>query len=128
MMLSRRSSSIATQPIPPSDIAILSDGCFSGYSLQSHSAQAASESWPNIVAPSWSWGAPSGIGYMPEEPTWSEITVSVSTQAWTIGSQCLRSQRFGMPTACGRSGKVTEVKPRSALRWISAAACCGSVR
>ena len=45
---------------------------------------------------------------MPELPTWSEMTVSVSTQAWMIGSQWSRSHRFGRPTAWGRSGKVTD--------------------
>ena len=60
MMLSRRSSSIATQPMPPSLIAILSVGCFTGYSDHSHSAAAVSESWPKSVAPICRPGASGG--------------------------------------------------------------------
>ena len=65
---------------------------------------------------------------MPELPTCSEITVSVSTHAAMIGSQCSRSHSEGRPIACGRSGNVTDVKPRAALRRISAAASAGSAR
>ena len=69
--------------------------------------------------------APGGAGVRPELPTWSETTVSVSTTASMIGSQCARSHSEGSPISCGRSGKVTDVKPRSALRRISATASVG---
>ena len=65
---------------------------------------------------------------MPELPTWSEITVSVSRQTSMIGSQWSRSHSDGRPTSCGRSGKLTPVKPRAALRRISSTATCGSLR
>ena len=54
------------------------------------------------------------------------MTVPVSAQASTIGShQPLNSD--GRPMRWGRSGSVTERKPRSALRRISAAPSSGSV-
>ncbi len=119
---------MATQPMPPSDMATLSRGCRTGYSDQSHSAHDWRASCPKRVAPIWSAGPPGGAGCIPELPTWSETTVSVSTQAAMIGSQWSRSQRLGSPTAWGRSGRVMETKPRSALRWISRAASVGSER
>ncbi len=45
-----------------------------------------------------------------------------------IGSQWALSHSEGSPISCGRSGNVTEVKPRSALRRISATARVGSAR
>ncbi len=64
----------------------------------------------------------------PELPTCSDTTESVSTHASMIGSQCPRSHSEGNPTACGRSGSVTEVNPRAAFRRISSAASAGSLR
>ena len=90
--------------------------------------QAPSESWPNIVAAIWTAGLPGGNGYTPELPTCNEMTVSVSTQARMIGSQWSRSHSDGSPMACGRSGSVTDTKPRAALRSISATASTGSAR
>ena len=72
--------------------------------------------------------APGGAGVRPELPTWRETTVSVSTTASMIGSQCDRSHNEGSPISCGRSGKVTDVKPRAALRRISSTASAGSAR
>ena len=54
--------------------------------------------------------------------------MSVSTHAWMIGSQWSRCHSDGRPIMCGRSGRVTAVNPRSALRRISAAAGSGSAR
>ncbi len=65
---------------------------------------------------------------LPELPTCRDTTVSVSTHAWMIGSQWSRCQRSGRPIMCGRSGMLMPVKPRSALRWISATAASGSLR
>ena len=62
---------------------------------------------------------------MPELPTCSEMTVSVSAHASMIGSQWSRSHSDGSPIACGRSGNVTDVNPRAALRRISPAATRG---
>src|SRR5215470_7888262 len=87
MMLSRRSASMATQPMPLSAIAILSAGYFTGHGLHTHSEQVSMAIGPNSVAPSSSIGAPAGIFAKPEEPTCSESTVSVSAQARMIGSQ-----------------------------------------
>ena len=72
--------------------------------------------------------APGGAGVRPELPTCRETTVSVSTTASMIGSQWSRSHSEGSPISCGRSGNVTEVKPRAALRRISATASAGSAR
>ena len=119
---------MATHPMPPSLIAILRSGCSTGYPDHSHSAHEPSDSWPNSVAASWVTGAPGGYGCTPELPTCNEITVSVSTHAAMIGSQWSRSHNDGRPTACGRSGNVTERNPRSALRRISPAASAASAR
>ena len=59
---------------------------------------------------------------MPELPTCSDTTVPVSAHAPRTGSQKSVSHRLGRPTAWGRSGRATEVKPRSAFLRISAAA------
>ena len=72
--------------------------------------------------------APGGAGVSPELPTCRETTVSVSTTASMIGSQCARSQREGKPDFVRSLGNVTDVKPRAALRRISAAASAGSAR
>ena len=56
------------------------------------------------------------------------MTVSVSAHAAMIGSQWSRSHSDGRPIACGRSGNVTDVNPRAALRRISSAAIAGSAR
>ena len=87
MMLSKRSISMATHPMPPSDIATLSSGYFTAHADHSHSAQAVSDIWPNSVAPSWTAGLYVGKSTMPDEPTCRLITVPVSAQARMIGSQ-----------------------------------------
>src|SRR5579871_2696012 len=87
MMLSRRSISIATQPMPPSDMAILRLGYFTGHADHNHSAHAVSDSCPNNVAPSDNVGQPSGWSAMPDDATCRLMTVSVSEQARMIGSQ-----------------------------------------
>ena len=46
-MLSSRSMSIATQPMPPSAIATLSSGKRTVHPAHSHSVHACSESWLN---------------------------------------------------------------------------------
>ena len=119
MMLSNLSINIATQPIPPSDIAILRFGNRTGYSLHNQCAHAPSDNCPNSVAPICKAGDPGAKGAIPELPTWSEITVSVSAQASIIGSQKSLSHRLGNPTLCGISGSVTDTKPRSAFLRIS---------
>ena len=78
---------MATQPMPPSLMAILSRGNRAGRPDQTHSAHAESDIWPNRVAPMATSGPSAGMSGMPEDPTWSEMTVSVSSQAATIGSQ-----------------------------------------
>ena len=86
-MLSSRSSSMATHPMPPSLMAICSSGYRTGNPDHSHSAQAVSDIWPNRVAPSWSSGPSAGMSGIPEDPTCRETTVSVSSQAAMTGSQ-----------------------------------------
>ena len=127
MMLSRRSISIATQPIPPSLIAIRRSGYFAGQPLHSHSAHDVIAIGPNIVAPSSSIGAPAGICAKPDEPLCRFSTVCVSAHARMIGSQ-YASNTGGSFERCGCSGIVTARKPRAALRRISAAPFSGSVR
>ncbi|CAB4705258.1 unannotated protein [freshwater metagenome] len=128
-MLSSRSISMATQPMPPSDIAIFRFGNSTAHPAQSHSTQAVSDNCPNRVAVSGiaTSQQPSGRSPSPEEPTCRLITVSVSAQARRIGSQ-YRSNIDGRPKRCGRSGSVTVRNPRAALRRISAAPNSGSVR
>src|SRR5436853_51888 len=60
--------SMATQPMPPSDMATLRSGWRTGQPDHSHSAQAVSDIWPNRVAPSWRAGHPSGKSAIPAEP------------------------------------------------------------
>src|SRR5579871_455931 len=87
MMLSRRSISIATHPMPPSDMAILRFGYFTAHPDHNHSAHAVSDNWPNSVAPSDSPGLPSGWSAIPDDATCRLMTVSVSEQARMMGSQ-----------------------------------------
>src|SRR6266568_2506440 len=69
MMLSSRSMSMATQPMPPSDMATLRSGYRKAQPDHSHSAQAVSDISPKRVAPSWIGGHPSGKSAIPDEPT-----------------------------------------------------------
>ena len=101
---------MATQPMPPSDMAIFSSGYFTAQPDHSHSAHAVSDSWPKRVAPSCIAGQPSGKSAIPDDPTWRLMTVSVSAHARMIGSQ-YRSKIDGMPSRWGRSGNVTERNP-----------------
>ena len=78
---------MATQPIPPSDMAIFSSGKRAGQPLQSHSEQAVMATWAKSVPPSSIIGAPGGMSGKPDEPTWRFSTVPVSEQARMIGSQ-----------------------------------------
>ena len=89
-MLSSRSSSIATQPMPPSAIATLSSGKRTVQPDHSHSVHACSDSWPNSVATSGmiARSQPGGMSPMPDEPTCRHTTVPVSAHASRIGSQC----------------------------------------
>jgi hypothetical protein len=64
---------------------------------------------------------------MPELPTWRLMTVSVSAHAAMIGSH-QPLNRAGSPMRWGRSGRVTERKPRAALRLISSAPVSASPR
>ena len=88
-MLSSRSSSIATHPMPPSAIATLRPGQRTVHPDHSHSVQACSDSWPNSVAASGmiARSHPGGKSPSPDEPTCRHTTVSVSAQARRIGSQ-----------------------------------------
>ncbi len=88
-MLSSRSISMATQPMPPSAIATRSPGNRTVQPDQSHSVQACSESWPKTVATRGirARSQPGGTSPMPDEPTWRHTTVPVSAHARSIGSQ-----------------------------------------
>jgi hypothetical protein len=88
---------------------------------------ACSESWLNNVAVNGMIARPQSGGRspMPDDPTWRHTTVPVSAQASRMGAQC-SSKIDGYPIWCGRSGRVTARKPRSALRRISAAPSSGS--
>ena len=56
---------------------------------------------------------------------WTQMTVSVSFAGRQIGSQ--KGEASGVkPSLPGSSGKLTALKPRSALRRISAAATSAS--
>ena len=54
---------------------------------QTQSAQACSDSAENSVAASSTSGASTGMSIIPDEPTWRQMTVPVSTQAAMMGSQ-----------------------------------------
>ena len=86
-MLSSRSSSMATHPMPPSLMAMRTSGKRTGRPDQSHSAHAVSDIWPKSVAPRATSGPSVGRSGIPDEPTCREMTVPVSAQAATIGSQ-----------------------------------------
>ena len=77
---------MATQPMPPSLMAILKSGSHGqprpqplGAGRQRHLTEQGGAERHR--------GLPGGMSGMPEEPTWSEMTVSVSAHASTIGSQ-----------------------------------------
>ena len=126
-MFSSRSWSIATQPMPPSLIAIFRSGWRTGYPDHSHSAHAASEICPKSVAASGTMGASAGIAATPLDPTWRQITVSVSAHASMIGSH--QPEKIdGRSIRWGCSGSVTARNPRAALRRISSAPRSGSPR
>src|SRR5207237_390083 len=125
MMFSRRSTSIATQPMPLSDMAIFRSGYVTAHADHNHSAHAVNDMWPTRVAPSGTPGEYCGNSTMPDEPTCRLMTVSVSAHARMIGSQ-YRSKIDGMSMRWGRSGSVTERNPRAALRRISSAPISGS--
>src|SRR5262249_32416092 len=86
-MLSRRSSIVATQPMPPSVIAILRSGCRTGYPDQGHSAQGYAADTAVTVVASWKNGPSGSCGSTPPDPKCRQTTVSVSTHASMIGSQ-----------------------------------------
>src|SRR5664280_3496938 len=100
-MLSRRSRSMATHPIPPSLIATLTPGKRTGRPDHNHSAQAVNDSWPNRVAPRATMGESMGRSPMPDDPTWSEMTVSVSSHAATTVSYThLRAHETVLDLVC----------------------------
>src|SRR5450631_3448654 len=99
---------MATQPIPPSDRAIFSVGYRKGYPDQSQWAHEVSAEIGNNVEPSCRRGTSDGrlFSGSPDEPTWRQITVSVSTQASMIGSH-QPELSDGRPRLWGCSGKDT---------------------
>src|SRR5687767_3677651 len=64
-------------------------------------------------------------GSVDDEPTCMHTVVPVSLHAWNMGSQW-PVWMLGRSSFVGSSEKHTARTPRSALRWISLAASCGS--
>src|SRR5690606_20127906 len=111
---------------PLSDITSLRSGYFNG--SPDHS-----QSMVDVIALIMKFVTCSPVGASvattelhPDEAPCKQTTVSVSAHASTNGSQCpLWSE--GRPTGTGFSTIVTALKPRSALRRISAAPSIGSL-
>src|SRR5580658_8602413 len=113
--------SMGTQPIPPSDMATLRRGKRSGTPAHSHSAAAMRAFTGKRVGRSSNGGAGDGKGAHDEAPVCRQTTVSVSSQAAKKGSHSPEKME-GKPRAEGNSGKLTALKPRSALALTSALA------
>src|SRR5580698_7941229 len=110
--------SMGTQPIPPSDIATFRPGKRRGTPAHSHSAAAMRAFTGKRVGSNSKGGAGDGRGAHDEAPVWRQTTVSVSSQAAKKGSHSPEKME-GKPRAEGNSGKLTALKPRSALRRTS---------
>ena len=125
MMLSRRSIRPATQPMPPSLIAILQLGI-----PRRPAAPQPLRARLERHRPGTSWrrarasARPAASAGSPTSRRAGSARSAVSAQARMIGSQ-YASKTGGRPWRCGCSGIVTAVKPRFALRRISSAPLLG---
>src|SRR4051794_27712790 len=114
-----------TQPTPPSDIAMASDGKRVHTPDQSQSAHARKALPGKMVGKNSKVGSGEGTGAHDAEPVCRHTTVSVSAQASQSGSQW-RLCGDGSPIWAGNSGKLRARKPRSALARTRSAATSGS--
>src|SRR6478752_10461252 len=106
-----RSISIGTQLMPPSENAILMFGKRVGICAHNQSAAVTSAFTGNSDVYN-SRGAPGERAAVhDDEPLCKHTTVSVSSHARRIGSQCL-SIMAGRFKSTGFSGKLTALKPR----------------
>src|SRR4051794_35993824 len=117
----------ATQPMPPSERQILMSGKRTRTFEYSQSTALYMPYAPKRTAGISGGASDDVVGEVPDEPTCRHNTVPVSAHAANSGSQ-YPEWIVGRPSLSGASENVTALKPRAALRWISAAAISGSRR
>ena len=119
--MSARSSAYGIQPIWPSEYASFSFGNWISLPENSQSASDAIELLNASVPPTPPGASGDAAGLVDDEPMCMHSVTPVSLHTWNTGSQSpvwmLGSSRW-----CGSSLKQNARTPRSALRWISAAA------
>src|SRR5436309_11615634 len=114
-----------TQPTPPSDSAMLSDGKRVHTPDHSQSAQARKAFPGKIVGNSSKVVSIDGTGAHEAEPVCRQMTVSVSAHADHRGSHA-RLCGDGRPIWAGNSGKLNARNPREAFARTNSAATAGS--
>ena len=117
--------SMGTHPMPPSENATLISGNRVGMPAHNQSAAVTSAFTGKSDVYSSSGAPGERAAVQLDEPLWRHTTVSVSSQARRNGSQWVVCMD-GSPRSTGFSGKLTALKPRSALARTSAAATSGS--
>src|SRR5882724_5625073 len=119
--VSARSSTYGIQPIWPSEYASLSFGNSMSLPENNQSASDAIELLNASVPPTPPGASGDAAGFVDDEPMCMHSVTPVSLHTWSIGSQ-LPLWIVGSFKWCGSSLKQNARTPRSALRWISAAA------
>src|SRR6478609_1847124 len=123
--VSARSSAYGIQPIWPSEYASLSFGNSMSLPENNQSASEAIELLNASVPPTPPGASGDAAGLVDDEPMCMHSVTPVSLQTWNTLSQpplwIVGSLRW-----CGSSVKQNARTPRSALRWISAAASSSS--
>src|SRR5665647_1494537 len=121
-----RSMSAGTQPMPPSEMAILSLGKRTGTFENSQSLVVMMDPTKNREVTTSGGASDEPVVTADADPTCSERVVPVSSQALNSGSQ-YPVWMLGSLSFSGISGKDSDLKPSSALRRTSAAAISTSL-
>src|SRR6266550_1856084 len=119
--VSARSSAYGIQPIWPSEYASFSRGNWISLAENNQSASDAIELLNASVPPTPPGASGDAAGFVDEEPMCMHSVTPVSLQTCSTGSQP-PLWIVGSFKWCGSSLKQNARTPRSALRWISAAA------
>src|SRR6476660_5396148 len=119
--VSARSSAYGIQPIWPSEYASFSFGNWMSFPENSQSASDAIELLKASVPPTPPGASGDAAGFVDDEPMCMQSVTPLSLQTWNSGSHS-PEWIVGSFRWCGSSLKQMARTPRSALRWISAAA------